>query len=40
MDAEASAHTNLNKDQDPEATSDTKGPEYMDAEAIFLLEVP
>ena len=32
MDTEASAHPELNKDQDTVATSDTKGPKDMDSD--------
>ena len=30
----------MNKDKDPEANYDTKGPENMDADASFIPEVP
>ena len=40
MDAEASAHRNVNNYQFKVATAYPKGTEYLDAESIFLSEVP
>ena len=39
MDTEANAHSELNKDQDARETSDPNGPENMDLDSSFLLEV-
>ena len=39
LDAEASAHPEVNKDQDAVATAYTEGPKYLDADTSFLPEV-
>ena len=40
LDAESSAHPEVNKYQDAVATTDPEGPEYMDVYSSFLPEVP
>ena len=38
--SEANAHLEVNKDQDIEATYDIQGPKDLNANAIFIPEVP
>ena len=40
LDAGASAHTEVNKDQDTVKTTDPEGPEDLDPDSSFLPEVP